>query len=192
MNSIFEDVFKKHIKKLKNIDIENDSLIIAFAGVPGSGKTSIAIELEKRLKGMRISSMDVQLLLEGLRKEKLYEGHILEKREYIYCLLEKIFREYRNKLIILDKGIDRTYEEVKDFCYKNYVKLLVIALDVGKDVVRERLILREGKLAIDYLNNLDRWFEDYQDFKNKGNYDFLFDTEIYTSEEIAERIIENI
>ena len=57
---IFEKINKRFFPKLKNTNTNNLPFIIAFSGVPGSGKTTISKILEKKYKGVRIDNDELR------------------------------------------------------------------------------------------------------------------------------------
>ncbi len=189
---VFNEVYQKYKVNLENIDVPNKKLLICYAAVPASGKTAISVILEKRLKGIRINAGDVQMLLEKYRGEQFYEGFIQEKRAFVYWLMQKVVDEFSNKFIILDKSIDRSYDEVLQWSKKNDVPMIVVSLEVSKKELEKRLIEREGSYAKNYLNDLDRWIREHEEFKKTDKHNLIFNTEDNSAEEIVVSIEEYI
>lgn len=186
--NVFNDVYQKYKEKLSNLDIPNNPILITFAAVPGSGITAISKKLEKELKGVRISSDDVQSMLQEYRGEEFYDGFILEKRDFIYWLVKKVVSEYDNKLIILDKSIDRSYGDIKDLAGELGIPFLVISLEAGREELVKRLKNLYGDYSINYINDLDRWIGEHEEFVESKNYDISIDTERNTIEVVLEKI----
>ncbi len=162
-------IYKKHFKHLKNKNISNNKkAVICFSGIPGAGKTYIAKILEKRYKGVRIRSDDIR---EIVKKLKLKER---EKLTHLY--LEWLFRNYpfRNKLIILDKSIDRKYKETfKAFKERGY-KIFVIRIKASRKVSEERVKKKlGGKLDKNYIDNIERWIKEWEESGKKVKPDIL-------------------
>lgn len=187
---IFNQIYNKHKNKLKYLTNKNENrLVIAFAGVPGSGKTAISKLLEDKFKAVRINSLDVQNLLEDIKNEKVYEGVILDKREYIMWLMSKIAREGSNKLIILDKAIDRTYDDVYKWAKENNYHSFVVSLTGDARVFKGRIIKREGDNAVNYLKDFYRQWKEFLDFQEHHKADVIIDSSKLTPEECLERVI---
>ena len=184
----FESVSKVILPKIGDLNFPNRKLLICFASTPAGGKTVLSNALQKKFNSIVINSGDIQRELEKFRDQQFYEGFIQEKREFIYWLMSKIVREYDNKFIILDKCIDRTYEEVDKWCKENKYPFIVISLEVNKDELKRRLVKREGNNADDYLVHLDRWFNEHEEFKKNYKYDLSFNTERKSVESIVKKI----
>jgi tRNA uridine 5-carbamoylmethylation protein Kti12 len=190
--NVFNDIYSEYKNRLSNLDSSNPPLLICFAAVPGSGMTTISKRLESELKGIRINSDDVQNILQEHRGEEFYDGFILEKREFIYWLVRKIVKEFENKLVILDKSIDRSYEDVKNLAKELDIPFVVISLETGRKELVKRLNNQYGDYAKNYINDLDIWIGEHGEFKDTNRYDISIDTEVKDSKEVAEEIVSPI
>lgn len=187
---IFNRIYSKHKNKLKYLTNKNETrLVIAFSGAPGSGKTTISKLLEDKFKAVRINSLEVQNYLEDIKREEVYEGIILDKRKYIMWLMSKIAQEGENKLIILDKAIDRTYDDVYKWSKENNYRLFIICLMGNPEVFKDRIIKREVDNAVNYLKDFDRQCTEFLDFQEHHKADVIIDSSKLTPEECLERII---
>ena len=174
MHRLFKQIYRLHRKKLKYKDIQGKRILVTFAGVPGSGKTVIAKELERKLKSIRINSIDVEKIYVSLENER----DIPTKRAYIDWLMDKVVREFKNKTIILDKGIERTYEDIFKWVKENNYEIFVIGLNCKRETLERRIIMREGeKGAKDYLAEMNRWVREYNRYRRLGVSDIEIDTE---------------
>ncbi len=192
-NTDFEKIFTKYKGYLENWDYENPKrLVICFAGVPASGKTVIAKELERVYKGIRINSTDVYNLFEEYRGQRFYEGFIQEKRSFIYWLMDRVYEQSPNKLIILDKNIDRSYEEVSKWCNEHSAKMFTICLEASRDTLVERLKKREGDKAEGYIHDLDKWIGEHENFKKKSSGDISFNTDEISIKNLINELVEYI
>lgn len=101
-------IHEKYTKKLKNLSVPHKKLMICFSGFSGSGKTHIAKILEQRYKGIRIRSDNIRTIISNLNPNITDT----DKDKIVYEYLERLFenREFKNKLLILDRGIDRKYK----------------------------------------------------------------------------------
>jgi predicted kinase len=171
---LFSKIFSSHIKTLKNLNKENPPCLILFSAAPGMGKTTISKFLEEKLLAIRISSDEIRILL---REEKIDpkifdEKNILEK--YFTFLHEKLKNTSKNKLVICDKSIDRTFSKISHFAKQNNYKKFTIRLILPPEEAKNRIILRE-KNPENYLKYFDSWYQDYLNFKLE-NVDYFLDT----------------
>lgn len=174
MDRLFRKIYRTHKKKLKNLDKEGKKLLITFAGIPGSGKSTIAKALEKELEAVRINSIDVEKAYMSLG----HKQNIPVKRAYIEWLMNKIAKEVKNKTIILDKGIERTYEDILKWVKDNDYEIFVIGVECKRKTAERRIVTREGeKKAKDYLAEMDRWKREYREYKKLNISHIIMNTE---------------
>lgn len=188
MDRLFRKIYRTHRKRLKYVNETGRKLLITFAGVPGSGKTVIAKRLEKELKGIRINSISVEKAYVALGNER----DIPTKRAYIYWLMDKIVKEFKNKTIILDKGIERTYEEIFKWVEENNYEIFVIGLNCSRDTLEKRIKQREGDNAKYYLAEMDRWVREYKKYRKLNISDIEINTEEGNINEWVKEILKGI
>ncbi len=158
---LFSQIYKIHIKQIKNLSIPHKKMLICFSGIAGSGKTYIAKILEEKYKGVRLRADDIR---EIVSKLKLGD---LDQITYSYL---NWFREnyfFKNKLIILDQGIDRHWQDIFSFFKKKKYKIFIIRLKVSEKVYEKRIIKKLGKLDNNYLNRINDWERQYKEFGEK-------------------------
>lgn len=162
-----EIIFKQHCAGLENTDIQQKPFIIMFSGIPGMGKSFIAKQLADVYQAVCIKTDDIRSLISA-QSEVLKSSYDLILQQYFAYFLKHY--NCPNKRIILDASIDRKYKQLFPYFEKNNINFLVIRLVVTRDLIIERLKDREGQAARWYLNNVDSWFHDYeqfgQDYKN--------------------------
>lgn len=161
-------IFQQHCLTLKNITIKNDPTLIAFSATPGMGKTFIAKKLEDYYHAIRISTDVLRKIIESNSSVSLQEYENVLHQYLLY-----FFKHYNqpNKRFILDASIDRKYIQVVPFCKQHKINVIIIRLEVPKDIVINRLQEREGIKASWYLKNLNQWLADYYNFAdNYKNY----------------------
>ncbi len=168
----FKEIYKKHIKKLENLLVPHEGLMICFSGIAGSGKTYIAKILEKKYKGVRIRNDDIREIVAELDENKDID-------EATYGYFDWFFKNYsfRNKLIILDRGIDRGYGEVFPFFKKMGYKIFVIRLKVSEKAYERRIIKKLGGLDDNYLNRIEDWKRQYREFGERVRPDITIKNE---------------
>ena len=169
----YREILAEHKKILRNTDVENPTrLAICFAGIPCSGKTTIAKKLEQRYNAVRINSEDlgkvvkrtVGELPDGNSVQNDYQLHLLENWPFV------------NPVVIIDSGIERKYEKILEASRGHGLDLFVIRLDAYEDILRERIQKREGENAPAHFRSFDRWKREFDSFKNSVEVDFVLDT----------------
>ena len=172
---IIKHLFEKQKPLLKHTEQPHKKIILAFSGIPCTGKTHIAKLIEEKYKGVRINSDDLRKIIRKLGKKKkilldeVYKEEILKK--YLYGLIENY--PFKNKLVILDSGIDRKYEEVNSRAKKHGFELLVIRVEGNKSIAEKGIVKKLGKPDKNFVNNIDRWVKEYEEFGKTKKYDFL-------------------
>jgi cytidylate kinase len=156
-------IFQQHCATLKNLTIEHKPLLVAFSGTPGMGKSFVAKKLEDHYQAVRISTDLLRKLIESNTSISLqeYEGVLHTYLHYFFGHYDK-----PNKRFILDASIDRKYVQVVPFCAQHKINLIVVRLEVPRDIVVKRLCEREGAKSAWHRKHLDAWFTDYYNFAN--------------------------
>ena len=170
---LIEEIYKKHIKQLKNLNIPHKKLVICFSGIPGSGKTYIAKILEKKYKGIRIRNDSIRSIITSF--DKKIKDIDTSTYEYLDWFLKNY--KFRNKLIILDSGIDRKYNEKFPLFRKKGYKIFVIRLKVSEKVYKKRIIKKLGKLDQNYISRINDWKRQYKEFGKKVKSNIVIENE---------------
>jgi tRNA uridine 5-carbamoylmethylation protein Kti12 len=178
MDNTLSDIYNIHIRNLKNLDNPNPKLFIFMSGVPGSGKTYLAKQLEKDLKAIRVSNREAYHVIKDDLKIKLDDYHEII-HEYRYFLLNKL-KSYPNGLVIIDASIDREYENLTKWADDNDYKYFVIGIDISREEAEARLKINEPNSYKDYLLHMDKWIADHEKFNAKVKADFVYAEEKYT------------
>ncbi|MEK6842580.1 MAG: AAA family ATPase [Nanoarchaeota archaeon] len=157
---------------LKNIGVHHKKLLICFSGIPGSGKTHIAKIIEKKYFGVRIRSDDIRNIIKKLKNKEKNVNKIT------YKYLDWLFKNYsfKNKLIILDKSIDRKYKETFSIFRKKRYKIFIIRIKTSKKISKER-VSKLGKLNENYINNIERWLYEWKGFEENVKSDIIIKNE---------------
>ena len=191
-NKEFDEITKRLEKYLPYKNQHNPQLVITFAGIPSSGKTEIAKKLEKRYKAIRINGDLIYDLAKELGLASDYWD--LEKIKCNYVLAFLVNNPFRNKLIILDKGMDRMYEEFFALCKKNKLRYFLIQLNLSKADAINRIKKRDPKNWRSWLAKLDRWIKENNNFKKISKANLVFDANNVNLRRIyleVERILKN-
>ena len=139
---------------LKNKDYSFQQFIITFSGVPGTGKTNIAKNLEEKYKAVRINN---DYIREIIRNEKLAEFELETEQllqEYNFDLTTKI--PFQNKRIILDKSMDRRYEWFLGVCESNNLKYFLIRLNVNSPREALKMLSKREKITQVEISSMER------------------------------------
>lgn len=166
---ILKKIYNKHIRQLKHVNIKNKRLIICFSGVPCSGKTYIAKILEKKCKAIRINTDSIRSIIRKIVKNysKLSDENYKEKilNNYLVNLLENY--PFKNKLIILDKGIDRDYNKIFKIAKKHNFKVFIIRIKSALKIINQRVRIKCKWPDKNFINNINRWKKEFNDFNKK-------------------------
>jgi len=170
--NIFEEIYSKHKKQLKNLLAHNKKLLICFGAVPGSGKTHISKILENKYKGIRVNNDNIRQIIDKVIKNhtnlaKENKEEILE--EYLFHLLKNY--NSPNGLIILDSSIDRIYKEVSLVALDTGFDLFIIDIKIPKRTVMKRIHKRNKNGARDYFREMNRWYNEHKNFEDKVRVD---------------------
>jgi len=166
------DISKKILEelKLKNVDKENKKLIICFAGIPCSGKTCLAKKIEKRYRGVRISNDAVRKILAKSVKVEEKREKILQK--WLLNFLEKY--PFKNKLVILDSGIERKYSEIVKIVKHKKWKMFIIRVVEKKETILKRIKKKDRNRFENRYEDIVRWFREFKEFNKRVKPDFIF------------------
>jgi adenylate kinase family enzyme len=147
-----------YVDLLKDRDIEHSHHIISFSGIPGSDKTSLARRLAKDLSAQWVQHDDIRQMIasSGFDPRKL--SMVLVSR----IIVERIIKEDKNKLIVLDLSIDRTWERFFTYCEQVGAKPIVIRINVPIPLLVKRLTERTDSYQFDP----ERFEEFVMDFEN--------------------------
>ncbi len=172
-NLLFNKIYKIHFKKLKNLNVLHKKLIICFSGIAGSGKTYIAKILEEKYKGVRIRTDDIREIVGRLMKK--FKLNAEDKDPIVYGYVGWLLKnnKFKNKLIILDKGIDREYKEIFKFSKEKGYKLFIIRLVASRKVLDKRVFGRSGGIDEHYYNEINRWTNEWKKFGKKIKSDII-------------------
>ena len=173
MNEHLKNILdKKFYEQIGNKEISNPKVLLAFAGVPFSGRTAVAKELEQHFQGLYLDKDYARTLIyENEKIENVQQPENIFD-EYIPTVFERL-KALNNGLIILDASIDRKYQEYKDWSEKNGYHYIVISLEVDRVVAEETTKKeRDEKTAKWFIEQFGRWYADHEKFKQENKADF--------------------
>ena len=176
-------------------------MIVIISGEAGSGKTTVAKAVAKKLGFEFVSTGNMQRQLAKKYNMSITELGILEEKDKSLDLkIDKELIDYveknKEKDIIIDSWVASHF-------IKHAIKIF---LDADLDVRAERRIRQkrdtESLATMEQAkkdmkkreeSNRKRWIKYYSfDYKDKKNYDYFIDTTSMAIEEVAEKIIKII
>ncbi len=171
-DTVFESIYLAHSHSLKHTAIPHKKLILAFSGIAGSGKTTLAKKLEEKYLGVRINSDELRGLL-----DKIFPGTSIPEREKIlHSYLYQLIQDWNNpnQLLILDKGIERDYDKIKDIADKSGFQIFIISIEVEEKLAHKRVVARNGgKEDQHFLDSIVRWKREHDEFSSKVKGDYI-------------------
>lgn len=154
LNRRFAD---EYLATLTNRDVPHDRIYIIFSGVPGSGKTTLARRLAVDLKAQYIRHDDIR---ECIRRDGFNVGDFTVSH-ISTLVIDTILAEDRNKFIIIDASLDRSWPRFFEHAKEQRAKPIIIRLNVPKETVMKRIEARPeghvGKVA-----DLDDYYKQFE------------------------------
>lgn len=174
----FEPVLHDQLELLNHLDTPQPRLVIAFSGVPGMGKTTLAKGLEEKLAGLRLSSATARQLLSEhhIDPQAIDSSGLRQIDQYMAYLQRRLDQLSPNHLLIIDASLDRTYKRLLSEAHAKGYQTLVVRLMAPRPVVEARIQgVKSGSEK--HLSNLDDWYKQYEAFGDTGLYDIIIDTD---------------
>ncbi len=174
LQMILEEIYQKHLSQLKYLDVHHKKLVICFSGIPSSGKTTLAKKIEEKYRGVRITNDEVREIIREVMEKHKIERNEERNQEILHDYLAYFLRSYeeKNKLIILDSGIERSYKEKFSLLQERGYALFVILLEIPLRIIHERLKEREERKPEKNFERLKKWMIDFDSAKKEMKADF--------------------
>lgn len=157
---IFEKINNKLSPTLHNLDYAYKPFIIAFSGVPGSGKSGIAKKLEQKYNAVRINNDFIRDIIKKEKLTKSKEDTQKLSQEYNFYLITNL--PFKNKRIILEKSLDRNYKWFLNVCKFNGLKYFIIRINVPGIKIALQLLGKRERIKDREKNSMKRWFREYK------------------------------
>jgi|SRR6185503_17133078 len=122
------------VRRLEYTDVPHPAMIIAFCGIPGSGKTSLATRLARDLQAQYIQTDALRRIAHEQLGVKKVDVHPPARQ-----VLTTITENYTNKLIIFDCSIDRTWRDFLEVCKEINTASFVIRIVIDPAEANARL-----------------------------------------------------
>lgn len=160
-NNEFAQILRNYCESKPFINGKNDKVMIAFLGIPCSGKTTLAKALEKELKGLRISKDEIVnefMKIHPDISKSVISGQINQNWNNIFTLIQ----QYPNQLLILDTSLDRKYKKVLEILVNHNYKAIIINLEIDRELVLERLKQRNPDNYEDWYKYVNQWEREHE------------------------------
>ena len=173
--AIFRKIYIENKREYRYANTPHKKLIICFSGIPCSGKTFIAKIIEGKYKAIRVNTDDIRRIIRNLGKkypqllDEKYKEEILDK--YLINLLKNY--SFKNKLIILDKSVDRDYNKILEIAKEHNFKLFIIRIKATLKIINQRVRSKGNWPDMNFVNNIGRWKKEYNDFNEKIKADII-------------------
>ena len=184
----FDEVSRRFFLGLNYTEIQNQQLIITFSGVPGSGKSELSKKLEEKYHAVKIGNDSIRDVIYHSRDFSFSEEGA---EEFLQDYNEYLIRNYsfRNKLLVLDKSMDRQYGRFFPIFEELGLRFFVIRLNIDKKRAIERIMGRkEGEDLDSIRRNMERWQIEFENFGKNSHYDVLIDGESPDFERVYEKL----
>jgi hypothetical protein len=121
---------------------------------------------------VRIRNDDIREIISKLEKT-------LDMDEVTYGYFDWFIENYnsRNKMLILDSGIERRYQKLFPLFKEEGYEIFIIRLKTSEKVYEQRIINKLGKLDGNYINRIKDWKRQYREFGEKVKSDIVLDNE---------------
>ncbi len=172
---ILKEIYQKHLSQLKHLDVPHKKLVICFSGIPSSGKTTLARKIEKRYRGVKITNDEVRKIIREVMEKRKIKRNEERNQKNLHDYLAYFLRSYdeKNKLIILDSGIDRIWKEEKKWFEEFGYSFFIIRMDISLKEIHRRLQEREMKMPERNFERLEQWKKEYAKAKREIKADFI-------------------
>lgn len=145
------------INNVKNHSlILKKKIIIAFAGIPGCGKSTIAKLLEQELKYFRIESDAIREFF------RINFNYSLNSEEILIGVAGFLSKNLESNFI-LDSSVDRKFRYFKEFTDKTDFKIIVISIEIPVKDALQRIHSRKNGFVTDQ-NKIKIFFDQHNLF----------------------------
>ncbi|MBI3984292.1 AAA family ATPase [Candidatus Microgenomates bacterium] len=168
---LFNRLWHRQFKLLKNLGVSHPKLMFCMGGIPGSGKTTLAEQVEQRFKGIRLSNHELRLILDDLLPGSQTAEHNIIIGAYEPYMLEQV-SSLPNGFLIVDSGIERKYRQFFAWAKAHYYQLVTVDFEVPKQEAEERIKQTRSKPE-PFLAEMDRWWAEHEAFQRSVKADFV-------------------
>jgi predicted kinase len=138
----FEEIYAHHSVRLNLEGVRQDPVLIVFSAIPGSGKSELTRRLVSDYGFLRIANKDIR---EAIEQCGIADGASIIG-SYTLWLLDKLTRDQQPS-IVFDRNIDQWHEASRDWAKAHNYRYGLVRIDVSRQILGERLMMREGDPA---------------------------------------------
>ncbi len=164
--------------------VAHSPLVIAFAAVPGSGKTTLARRLVAETQATRLCRDDIRRVMKRVCPDLSTEDF----REVLNGVNKAVYLEVQdtwpNKRIILDSSIDRSYEGTKAYIGADVPLYIIRIIPIWSQLGSRVEGRSDNPEPIGELLH-QRWRADWEAFAMNTPADLTWDQAEMTLEDIA-------
>src|SRR5688572_25139524 len=124
-SELYKKLHDQIVKRLEYIDIPHLPASIAFCGIPGSGKTSLATRLARDVQAQYVQTDALRRIAHEQLGVKKIDVHPPARH-----ILATITAHHANKLIVFDCSIDRTWRVFLNECQKIGTTPVIIRITI--------------------------------------------------------------
>jgi predicted kinase len=136
-------------------DIPNPRLIVTFSAPTSAGKSTIAKQLEQRLRGVRLENDTVRALAAKWYPDSTPDERTALAHKYSEYFATHLAREIPNGLWIIDSSLDRHYNKVFEFAEQFGFAIFIIALDISEELQKKWIIAGGNRPFLSVTEYLD-------------------------------------
>lgn len=160
-----------YLPTLKNLDISRPRLMILFSGLPCSGKSTIARDLEQVLGGVRLENDVIRILVSHEFPDLPEEERTVLTYAYMMHAWEHLADKTTNGLWIVDSSVDRRWRKICTFAERHKFATFLIAMNIPEAVHRQWILQRDDRpfnTAKTYLERMQQRRREQQQFLSAG------------------------
>lgn len=156
VEKIYEEIYNIHSQRIVLGATTSHPVLVVFSAVPGSGKSELTKRLVENYGFSRIANKDIRWAIE----EAGYSDDIAVAG-YTLWLLDKLTKDEPLK-IVFDRNIDQWYEAPRMWAFENNYEYRVVRIDVTREILEERLRVREGRHTAHVFSVLDFYIAQHE------------------------------
>lgn len=161
---MIEELIDGYLAQFEPQQVCSDLVVVLFAGIPGSGKSTMSKLLQDRIPSIRVENDKIRAyVIEQCgvwpTSMQLMEGTL------------KWLANQRHGLVILDSSIDRKYQTMLIETKKETCQIFVVSIESTPERALENI--RERNQELPKLTNIDSYVEDHKYFLKEIDPDYL-------------------
>ena len=131
---------QRYLDQLDNRDVPHERTMLTFSGIPGSGKTTLALKLAHDFRAQYVQHDRIR---DMIRRDG-FEPEDYSMIPISRLVIDTIMHNDANKFVILDASIDRSWSVFFEHTKEDDITPIIIRLVVSHDTLRQRQLTRDG------------------------------------------------